>query len=78
MAKVFRQNENGPWKSEELELMIKKFHRKTIEERIVANARERSYYTKPSERRRREEQERKKKIRRANSRRDYFEPNRDI
>jgi ribosomal protein S21 len=65
MAQVFAKDGK-----ENLDSLLRRFRRKVLEERIINNCRERSYFMKPSERRRREEQEKKKRIRKANSRRE--------
>jgi ribosomal protein S21 len=54
---------------EDFEMLYRRFKRKVIDEKIIAEYKEHTYFTSASEKRRRYEQEIAKKIKRANSRR---------
>ena len=55
--------------NESFESILRRFKKKVIDERIVTNYRERTYFLKPSQKRRLYEKEKQKKIRKANARR---------
>jgi ribosomal protein S21 len=54
---------------ESFESLLRRFKKKVIDERIVTNYRERTYFLKPSQKRRLYEKEKQKKIRKANAKR---------
>lgn len=55
---------------EDFEVLCRRFKRKVIDEKIIAEYKEHTFFLKPSEKRRRYEQEIAKKVKRANSRRN--------
>jgi ribosomal protein S21 len=54
---------------ESFENLLRRFKKKVLDEHIISDYREKTYFMKPSEKRRKYEKERIKKIKKANSRR---------
>ena len=58
---------------ETFDSLYRRFRKKCVDERIIAEYRERTYFLKPSAKRRLYEKERLKKIKKANAKKESFE-----